>query len=161
MCIRDRSGNKSSIHDYIKNYWKANNLGSDSWNKALHDGIYHNTSSSGQANKRISNFKHYSKTFTINDSNSLNSFELNIYPKTGMGDGKHANNPWLQEFPDPLTRATWDNYLTISEFDAKETGLYLEPSTFFNQSSHDANGGLNGKYAIIKLGDKELSLIHI
>ena len=150
------SGNKTSIHDYIKDYWKANILsGLDSWNKALHDGIYYKTSFSGLA-KRTKNFKHYGKTFTINDSNSPNSFELNIYPKTGMGDGKHANNPWLQEFPDPLTRATWDNYLTISEFDAKETGLYLEPSTFFNQSSHDANGGLNGKYAIIKLGDKEI-----
>ena len=150
------SGNKTSIHDYIKDYWKANILsGLDSWNKALHDGIYYKTSSSALA-KRTKNFKHYGKTFTINDSNSPNSFELNIYPKTGMGDGKHANNPWLQEFPDPLTRATWDNYLTISEFDAKETGLYLEPSTFFNQSSHDANGGLNGKYAIIKLGDKEI-----
>ena len=149
------SGNKTSIHDYIKNYWKANILGLDSWNKALHDGIYYKTSSSGLA-KRTKNFKHYGKTFIINDNNSANSFELNIYPKTGMGDGKHANNPWLQEFPDPLTRATWDNYLTISEFDAKETGLYLEPSTFFNQSSHDANGGLNGKYAIIKLGDKEI-----
>jgi len=149
------SGNKTSIHDYIKNYWKANILGLDSWNQALHDGIYYKTSSSGLA-KRTKNFKHYGKTFIINDNNSANSFELNIYPKTGMGDGKHANNPWLQEFPDPLTRATWDNYLTISEFDAKETGLYLEPSTFFNQSSHDANGGLNGKYAIIKLGDKEI-----
>ena len=149
------SGNKTSIHDYIKNYWKANILGLDSWNKALHDGIYYKTSSSGLA-KRTKNFKHYGKTFIINDNNSANFFELNIYPKTGMGDGKHANNPWLQEFPDPLTRATWDNYLTISEFDAKETGLYLEPSTFFNQSSHDANGGLNGKYAIIKLGDKEI-----
>ena len=60
------SGNKTSIHDYIKNYWKANILGSDSWNKALHDGIYHNTSSSGPANKRAKNFKHYSKRFTIN-----------------------------------------------------------------------------------------------
>ena len=149
------SGNKTSIHDYIKKYWKANILGLDSWNKALHDGIYYKTSSSGLA-KRTKNFKHYGKTFIISDNNSANSFELNIYPKTGMGDGKHANNPWLQEFPDPLTRATWDNYLTISEFDAKETGLYLEPSTFFNQSSHDANGGLNGKYAIIKLGDKEI-----
>ena len=56
-----------------------------------------------------------------------------------MGDGKHANNPWLQEFPDPLTRATWDNYLTISEFDAKEPGLYLEPSTFFNQKQRILN----------------------
>ena len=35
-------------------------------------------------------------------------------------------------------------------------GLFLEPSTFFNQSSNDANGGLNGKYAKINLGDKTI-----
>ena len=147
--------NKISIHDYIKNYWQSSILGSDSWNKALHDGIYYNTSSSSY-NLRVSDFRHHNKIFTIHNTAPLNSFELNIYAKTGMGDGKHANNPWLQEFPDPLTRATWDNYLTISEFDAKEIGLFLEPSTFFNQSSNDANGGLNGKYAIVKLGKKEI-----
>ena len=147
--------NKTSIHDYIKNYWQSSILGSDSWNKALHDGIYYNTSSSSY-NLRVSDFRHHNKIFTIHNTTPLNSFELNIYAKTGMGDGKHANNPWLQEFPDPLTRATWDNYLTISEFDAKEIGLFLEPSTFFNQSSNDANGGLNGKYAIVKLGKKEI-----
>jgi molybdopterin-containing oxidoreductase family iron-sulfur binding subunit len=27
-----------------------------------------------------------------------------------MGDGQQAN-PWLQEFPDPITRVSWDNYL--------------------------------------------------
>ena len=64
-----------------------------------------------------------------------------------MGDGQQANNPWLQEFPDPLTITTWDNYLTISEFDAKELGFFLETSTFFSENSHDADGGLNGKYA--------------
>ena len=149
------SGNKISLHDYIKNFWKANVLGLDSWNKALHDGIYYKTSSLVFA-KLTNKFKHQDKTFRIVDTNSPNSFELNIYPKTGMGDGKHANNPWLQEFPDPLTRATWDNYLTISEFDARENGLYLEPSTFFNQSRNDADGGLNGKYAFIKLGKKEI-----
>ena len=147
--------NKTSIHDYIKNHWQSSILGSDSWNKALHDGIYYNTSSSSY-NLRVSDFRHHNKIFTIHNTAPLNSFELNIYAKTGMGDGKHANNPWLQEFPDPLTRATWDNYLTISEFDAKEIGLFLEPSTFFNQSSNDANGGLNGKYAIVKLGKKEI-----
>ena len=39
---------------------------------------------------------------------------LVLYTKTGMGDGQQANNPWLQEFPDPITRVAWDNYLTIS-----------------------------------------------
>jgi molybdopterin-containing oxidoreductase family iron-sulfur binding subunit len=30
-------------------------------------------------------------------------FEL-LYILNGMGDGQQANNPWLQEFPDPITR---------------------------------------------------------
>ena len=42
---------------------------------------------------------------------------------TGMGDGKQANNPWLQEFPDPITRASWDNYLTVSKADAESWDL--------------------------------------
>ena len=143
--------NKLTIHDYIKNNWKNNILNSGDWNKALHDGVYYEAA-------KIKNPISYSspKLFKILSDSSSNLYELNIYAKTGMGDGKHANNPWLQEFPDPLTRATWDNYLTVSEYDAKELGLYLEPSTFFNQSSNDANGGLNGKYAIIKLGDKTI-----
>ena len=143
--------NKLTIHDYIKNNWKNNILNSGDWNKALHDGVYYEAA-------KIKSPTSYSspKLFKILSDSSSNLYELNIYAKTGMGDGKHANNPWLQEFPDPLTRATWDNYLTVSEYDAKELGLYLEPSTFFNQSSNDANGGLNGKYAIIKLGDKTI-----
>ena len=31
-----------------------------------------------------------------------------------MGDGKQANNPWLLELPDPVTKATWDNYVMLS-----------------------------------------------
>ena len=143
--------NKVTIHDYIKNNWKNNILNSGDWNKALHDGVYYEAA---KIKRPISSSS--PKLFKILSDSSSNLYELNIYAKTGMGDGKHANNPWLQEFPDPLTRATWDNYLTVSEYDAKELGLYLEPSTFFNQSSNDANGGLNGKYAIIKLGDKTI-----
>ena len=146
--------NKNTVHDYIKNYWNENILGNNSWNKALHDGVFVKR----RKNKIFSKSKSNKNTFKLEDVNASNKFELNIYPKTGMGDGQHANNPWLQEFPDPLTRATWDNYLTISEYDAKEIGLYLEPSTFFNQSRNDANGGLNGKYAIVKLGNKELKV---
>ncbi len=74
-------------------------------------------------------------------------FELTLYTKTSMGDGTQANNPWLQEMPDPLTRCTWDNYLTMSEADAKELGLWFDRSTFFTEARHDANGGLNGYYA--------------
>ncbi|WP_047548222.1 TAT-variant-translocated molybdopterin oxidoreductase [Psychroserpens sp. Hel_I_66] len=64
--------------------------------------------------------------------------ELSLYTKVGMGDGQDANNPWLQEFPDPITRTSWDNYLTISAADAKAAGL---------ENIHVATGALDGSYA--------------
>ncbi len=143
-------GNSESYHDFVKSYWKSNILKGASWNDALHDGIY--TSTSSVTLETADAFKESEISTLSAAANALaattnSGMELTLYPKIGMGDGQQANNPWLQEFPDPLTRTTWDNYLTVSEFDAKELGLQLETSTFFNQSSNDANGGLNGKYA--------------
>ncbi|MEY8849792.1 TAT-variant-translocated molybdopterin oxidoreductase [Psychroserpens sp. XS_ASV72] len=71
-------------------------------------------------------------------SASTSGMELQLYAKTGMGDGQQANNPWLQEFPDPITRTSWDNYLTVSSADAESLGLVNE---------HEATGALNGSYA--------------
>ena len=149
--------NKLSIHDYIKDNWNSNILIEKGWNQALHDGIFFRKTPN-QKSSFIGKMIPVQKSFKINNDHSSKLFDLNIYSKTGMGDGQQANNPWLQEFPDPLTRATWDNYLTISEYDAKEIGLYLEPSTFFNQSRNDANGGLNGKCAVIKSKGKQIKV---
>ena len=47
--------------------------------------------------------------------------ELVIYQKVGIGyGGCWSNNPWLQELPDPITKATWDNYACISPKFAKD-----------------------------------------
>lgn len=51
-------------------------------------------------------------------------FELAIYEKAGLGSGVNANNPWLQEMPDPVTKVTWDNYVTMApEQMTKEFGF--------------------------------------
>lgn len=49
--------------------------------------------------------------------------ELSLYTAVAVGDGTQANNPWLQELPDPITRLSWDNYLTMSSKDAERLGL--------------------------------------
>ena len=36
-----------------------------------------------------------------------------------MGTGSQANNPWLQELPDPITKVTWDNYAMVAPSMAK------------------------------------------
>lgn len=51
-------------------------------------------------------------------------FELSIYTKTSMGSGNQANNPWLQEMPDPISKITWDNYVTMHPADAKAMNLF-------------------------------------
>jgi len=142
-------GNDTSYHDYIKTNWEENILIGSSWNQALHDGVFISESSSEENTQNIA--EDSTESNAIVDINAAartlasatsNGLELTLYPKTGMGDGQQANNPWLQEFPDPLTRTTWDNYLTVSKADADELGIAFEGS-----DSHDATGGLNGKYA--------------
>jgi MoCo/4Fe-4S cofactor protein with predicted Tat translocation signal len=50
-------------------------------------------------------------------------WEVAFYQKAGFGNGNQANNPWLQELPDPVTKVTWDNYATMSLADVEEQGL--------------------------------------
>jgi len=41
----------------------------------------------------------------------------------GLSAGYHSNNPWLQELPDPISRATWDNYASVSPRLSEELGI--------------------------------------
>ena len=54
---------------------------------------------------------------TANNKNG--KIELALYQKVAIGVGQGASNPWLQELPDPVTRATWDNYIIVSPSMAK------------------------------------------
>ncbi len=58
-------------------------------------------------------------------SNDLTTgkIELQLYQSIAMGDGKRANNPWLQELPDPVSKVTWDNFAALSPAYAKSLGL--------------------------------------
>lgn len=46
-----------------------------------------------------------------------------LYQKVSLRDGQYANNPWLQELPDPITKITWDNYASVSDRYAETAGL--------------------------------------
>lgn len=41
-------------------------------------------------------------------------FTLQLYPHIFWTDGRHANLPWLQEIPSPMTSAVWNNWAEIS-----------------------------------------------
>ena len=46
-----------------------------------------------------------------------------LFPGAGVHDGRYGNNGWIQEWPDPVTKATWGNPLSVSVADARRLGL--------------------------------------
>ena len=50
-------------------------------------------------------------------------FELTFHLDSSLFDGRFANNGWLQEVPDPVTKLTWDNAALISPNTARQLGL--------------------------------------
>ena len=50
-------------------------------------------------------------------------YELHLYETVAIRDGRHANNPWLQELPDPVTKITWGNYLVLAPSLARRLGV--------------------------------------
>jgi MoCo/4Fe-4S cofactor protein with predicted Tat translocation signal len=55
----------------------------------------------------------------IGSSKKGGNTELVLYQKVTLGTGQQGNNPWLHEAPDPITKASWDNYAIISPALAK------------------------------------------
>ncbi|MGM9474800.1 TAT-variant-translocated molybdopterin oxidoreductase [Pedobacter sp. GSP4] len=54
-------------------------------------------------------------TSIVNSSKSLaKEVELQVYENIPMRDGKNANNAFLQELPDPVSKVTWDNYVALA-----------------------------------------------
>jgi len=138
------NGNSASYYDYLKSN-SANYTNGATWNKTVHDGI-----AVGVAGANSAIAADYSGAANaLAKSKPANGFELVLYTKTGLGDGQQANNPWLQEFPDPITRVSWDNYVTVSKTDADKLKL---------ENKIVANGGLNGSYATLEVNGTKIEV---
>ncbi|WP_224485054.1 TAT-variant-translocated molybdopterin oxidoreductase [Robertkochia aurantiaca] len=166
-CLLKWVGDNRSYPDYLKETWQENILKGASWNQALHDGVYDNVSSSEEEvmaedqpavqvgegeGEVVSAVAGVSSMLTALAKEQGEGMELVLYTKTGMGDGQQANNPWLQEFPDPITRVSWDNYITVSKADAEAMGL---------ENWNVANGGLNGSYANVTVNGVTLENVPV
>jgi molybdopterin-containing oxidoreductase family iron-sulfur binding subunit len=108
--IVNPSGTKTSgdeYENYIKNYW-AGKLGSlELWDKALQDGVIETSAVSGAG---VYNAAKLAEAAGKIGSIKSSAREVVLYEKISVGDGSQANNPWLQELPDPVSKVTWDNY---------------------------------------------------
>jgi MoCo/4Fe-4S cofactor protein with predicted Tat translocation signal len=100
------------------------------WNRIVHDGVF--TAPVGATTATPARFGAPAVAATLTAPAALNAInnrsvgqgvEVVLYEKVTMGTGALANNPWLQETSDPVTRATWDNYVTMPRAMAVEMNV--------------------------------------
>ncbi|TAH31309.1 MAG: 4Fe-4S dicluster domain-containing protein [Cytophagales bacterium] len=122
------SGGMMDAFSYVQYVWRVNVFPKQSeitsfqlfWDKAQYNGVFELPSSNSSLPYT---FDASSIASAVSNSKSTNELEFSLYEKVGMGNGSQANNPWLQEFPEPITKSTWDNYICVSKSLAKEKSL--------------------------------------
>jgi MoCo/4Fe-4S cofactor protein with predicted Tat translocation signal len=112
--------------DIVRNGWMAKHTGLDfekSWRKWLHDGLV-SGSASATATPTF-NPEAFAKLATDYAVKALKSsgIEVQFREHPNVGDGRFANNPWLQELPDPVTKVCWDNVALMGPVLIKKLGL--------------------------------------
>ena len=112
------SGDATEYTTYVKNFWSAKLGGESGWNKTLQDGVI-NPATPVVSGASINASAVAASLIAVNAVKPSSKIELALYQKVAIGAGQGASNPWLQELPDPVTRATWDNYIIVSPAMAK------------------------------------------
>lgn len=94
--------------------------GSDEdWKKFLFNGFKADSKSATVNAEVTSSFPGSSSGATL----SKDRLEVVFYRDSKVDDGRYANNGWMQELPDPITRITWDNAVLISRKTASELNV--------------------------------------
>ncbi len=112
------SGNNATHDAYVKQYWTGRLGSEDAYYKALQDGVIEPAAAPAAAGGAFNGGGVGAAAGKL-ASVPAGKTELILYQNISMADGRHPNNPWLLELPDPITRATWDNYVMMSPAMAK------------------------------------------
>lgn len=116
--------NTSSYHDFVKNYWETNILADGkSWNDVLQEGFVYRGEENASSFSFGGDVNEAASVIGKNSAALAKDIEVQLYQSTAIRDGKHANNAYLQETPDPVSKVTWDNYAAIEPKFAESLGL--------------------------------------
>jgi Fe-S-cluster-containing dehydrogenase component/anaerobic selenocysteine-containing dehydrogenase len=132
------AGEDTTYYDFMRQYWQGQIFPRNNetlsfenfWNQSLQAGTtilpssgYNASFDMAQVSQVLDNIK----------QPAPQGLEIVLYEKTGIASGELANIPWLQEMPDPVTKMTWDNYLTVSPTYARENGLKTGDVVLLNE----------------------------
>ncbi|MGF1508685.1 MAG: TAT-variant-translocated molybdopterin oxidoreductase [Myxococcota bacterium] len=130
-------GDDRSDLERVKSHWQGllGQTGFDQiWQRALHDGVVDGTAFPAR-------FPGLAKDrFEV--AAPLDGLELDFDPDPNIGDGRFANNGWLQELPRPLTKLVWDNAVLLSPATAADLGVEAFDQVEVQVGERSVKGGV-------------------
>ena len=154
------SGNTTTYHDYFKNYWVSKLGGEEGYEKALMNGVSEPEMAVAASGTPFNSAKTSEAIAALSSAKKGGKYELVIYQKVILGDGRQGNNPWLLETPDPITKATWDNYIMVSPAFAKNAEIFGNKTIDISKAQQADEYDVHMEKPVLKLkaGNKEISL---
>jgi MoCo/4Fe-4S cofactor protein with predicted Tat translocation signal len=131
-----------SDHDLVRDYWKMQRSQTSEsefekfWEKTLHDGVMAGTALPAISPKLGLDYAKLPEPPAL----SQQAIEVVFRPDPTIGDGRWANNAWLQELPKPLTKITWDNVVALSPATLWHLGLTTGDVVNFELGGWKASG---------------------
>lgn len=115
MGVAKREGKDGSVYyNYIKENWKQLGFAGEGNFDTFFDTTVHNTVYSKPSEKASTPEFNDGAMAAVTNLPQAGDLEIVFYQKAAIGRGDQAANPWLQEMPDPISKVTWDNYLTMN-----------------------------------------------
>src|SRR5216117_82091 len=122
-------GPKTEGPELVQKTFRGTNPARDfqtAWSRFLHDGSASHVQPRDQTTALNANAIRSlpSSSWTSPQAPTADSPEIVLTASYEMDDGRYANNGWLQELPDPITKLTWDNAAMLSPAYAKKLGVH-------------------------------------
>lgn len=142
----NRAGKDSTVYmDVLKENWNVYGFATQNefadfnsyWNMAVHNSVMPGEIKAASAMP----FNGGSLSGISKNLPKAGDLEVVLYQKAGIGNGSQANNPWLQELPDPVSKVTWDNYITMNPSEMEGTyAVKLDQENWANMAKVTVNG---------------------
>ncbi len=131
-------GEPSDPYGFLRDYWRTAVLPRQQafrdfdafWDQTLERGVLDLGAPAGAASADPGGGDWRAAAATLRDesqratsSGDAGRYELALFESVPLRDGRHANNPWLLELPDPITKMTWGNVALIAPSLATQLGL--------------------------------------
>lgn len=113
-------------YTFVKNNWEQNLLAGSSkkWVDVLQTGYnYKGEKSATSYSFDLSSLSAVALQIASASKAIAGEVEVQLYENNSIKDGSQANNAYLQELPDAVSKVTWDNYAAINPKYAESLGL--------------------------------------